>query len=119
MSERSLVFTSLRIDHLQSGSWPEERALWTARNSKTLLGRSVADWRGASTTAEQATGTVRRRGEDRVQISDEEGEREDCRGEGDRHSALDGKELKDVAGTIGGGLAGGVDDGQAARRWRL
>ncbi|GAA5971506.1 hypothetical protein JCM8115_002785 [Rhodotorula mucilaginosa] len=33
--------------------------------------------------------------------------------------ALDGKELKDVAGTIGGGLAGGVDDGQAARRWRL
>ena len=32
--------------------------------------------------------------------------------------ALDGKELKDVAGTIGGGLAGGAD-GEATRRWRL
>ena len=42
-----------------SGSWPEGRALWTARNSKTLLGRSVVDWQVASTAKPRGGGDCR------------------------------------------------------------
>lgn len=127
MSERSLVFTSLRIDHLQS---PPPRGLavvdaprqsatdrpsnvfeFLAVQSARSSGHEPEPKRGRENEMEddcdddeQATGTVRRRGEDRVQISDEEGEREDCRGEGDRHSERrngdQGEPLRDPSAAV-------------------